>query len=118
MKTVAWPSTSRVKRLFSTYVVAAEVVNGGLGQHGVVLQLGLAERRSVASDDDKLGLAGTESLESRLVTQGDFTALHPTWLLMSAHWQNRVEACLHKRQARGERVGILLALLNGHCVCW
>lgn len=54
-----------------TYVVAAEVVDGSLGQHAVVFELTLAERRSVASNDDQLGLAGTEALESRLVTQGD-----------------------------------------------
>lgn len=34
-----------------------------LGQHGVVLELTLAERRSVASDDDQLGLAGSQALE-------------------------------------------------------
>lgn len=47
----------------STYVVAAEVVEGSLGQHAVVLKLALAERRSVASNDDELGLAGAEALE-------------------------------------------------------
>ena len=55
-----------------TYVVAREVVDGGLGQHAVVLELTLSERRSVASDDDQLGLAGSEALKSRLVTQSDF----------------------------------------------
>jgi hypothetical protein len=30
-------------------------VNTGLGQHGVVLDLGLAERRAVTGDDDQLG---------------------------------------------------------------
>lgn len=35
-----------------TYVVTAEVVDGGLGQHGVVLELRLPQRRGVASDDD------------------------------------------------------------------
>lgn len=54
-----------------TYVVASEVVNGGLGQHAVVLELTLAERRSVASNDDQLGLAGTKALEGRLVTKSD-----------------------------------------------
>ncbi len=54
-----------------TYVVAGEVVDGGLGQHGVVLELRLAERGSVAGNDDKLGLAGAEALEGGLVTEGD-----------------------------------------------
>lgn len=34
-----------------------------LGQHGVVLELTLAERRSVASNDDQLGLAGSQRLQ-------------------------------------------------------
>jgi hypothetical protein len=55
----------------STYVVAGEVVDGGLGQHAVVLELTLAERRSVASNDDELGLAGSEALEGRLVSKSD-----------------------------------------------
>jgi len=32
-----------------TYVVSVEVVDVGLGKHGVVLQLTLAKRRGVAS---------------------------------------------------------------------
>jgi hypothetical protein len=36
----------------NTHVVAAEVVDRGLGEHGVVLQLGLAKRRAVTSDQD------------------------------------------------------------------
>jgi hypothetical protein len=33
-------------------------VNRSLRKHGVVLELRLAERRSVGGDDDQLGLAG------------------------------------------------------------
>lgn len=47
-----------------------------LGQHGVVLQFGLAERGSVGSDDDQLGLTGAQSLHGRLDTQGDLAGLH------------------------------------------
>ena len=47
----------------------------GLGQHGVVLELRLAERGSVAGNDDKLGLAGAQALEGGLVTEGDPTAV-------------------------------------------
>ncbi len=54
-----------------TYIVASEVVDVGLGKHRVVFQLGLAERRGVASDDDKLGLSGAEGLEGRLVSESD-----------------------------------------------
>lgn len=53
------------------YVVSGEVVDVGLGEHGVVLELRLAERWGVASNDDKLGLSGTESLKGRLVSEGD-----------------------------------------------
>lgn len=51
-------------------------MNGGLGEHGVVLKLGLAERGSVGSDDDQLGLARAQGLHGRLSTQGDLTGLH------------------------------------------
>lgn len=34
-----------------------------LGQHGVVLELTLTERRSVASNDDQLGLAGSQRFQ-------------------------------------------------------
>ena len=46
-------------------------MNGSLGQHGVVLELTLAQRGSVGGDDDELGLAVTEGLEGRLVSQSD-----------------------------------------------
>lgn len=44
-----------------TYVTG-KVVDSGLGKHGVVLELRLAKRRSVARDDDELGLSGTDGL--------------------------------------------------------
>lgn len=59
-----------------TYVVAVEVVDRGLGQHGVVLQLGLPQRRGVAGDEDELCLAGAEGLEGRLVSEHDLAGLH------------------------------------------
>lgn len=58
-----------------TYVVAGEVVDGGLAEHGVVLELRLAEGRGVASNDDELGLAGAEGLEGGLVTKSDLAGL-------------------------------------------
>ena len=39
------------------------------------LELRLPQRRGVAGDDDELGLASTESLEGRLVTQSDLAGL-------------------------------------------
>jgi hypothetical protein len=49
-----------------TYVVAGEVVHGGLAEHGVVLELRLAERGSVA---------GAEGLKGGLVTKSDLSGL-------------------------------------------
>jgi hypothetical protein len=53
------------------YIVTCEVVDVGLGEHGVVLELTLAERRGVASNDDELGLPGAEGLEGRFVSKSD-----------------------------------------------
>ena len=70
-------------------------MDSGLGQHGVVLELRLAKRRSVARDDDELGLARADGLllkvldncelkissntdvthDGRLVSQGDCAPL-------------------------------------------
>lgn len=58
----------------STYVVAVEVVDGGLAEHGVVLELTLAERGSVAGNDDELGLARADGLDGGLVAEGDLSA--------------------------------------------
>lgn len=62
----------RIGNMCATYVGTREVVNWGLGQHGVVLQLGLAQGRSVAGDDDELGLAGSQTLQGRLVAESDW----------------------------------------------
>lgn len=37
--------------------VALVVVHGGLGEHGVVLNLGLSQRRAVVGDENELGYA-------------------------------------------------------------
>jgi len=50
-------------------VVASVVMHAALRQHGVVLQLGLTQRRAVVADDHKLGSASAESLEGGLVAQ-------------------------------------------------
>lgn len=59
-RTRSGPSSKEIpnRRIVVTHVVSGEVVDGGLGEHGVVLELTLAERRSVSGDDDQLGLAG------------------------------------------------------------
>jgi len=57
-------------------VVAGEVVNVRLRKHGVVLQFGLSQWGSVASNDDKLGLAASQALERRFVAESDFAGFH------------------------------------------
>lgn len=74
----------------STYVVAGEVVDGSLGQHAVVLELTLAERRSVASDDDQLGLAGSEALEGGLVAKSDWKKNRQRLIPMRARKRHHV----------------------------
>lgn len=48
---------------FCTYIVSGKMMDRSLGQHGVVLELTLTERRSVASNDDQLGLAGSQRFQ-------------------------------------------------------
>ena len=43
-------------------VVTVVVVNTSLGQHGVVLNLRLTERRTVTSNDDQLGYNNTRKM--------------------------------------------------------
>ena len=50
-------------------VGARKVVDGSLGEHGVVLQLRLAERRGVAGDQDQLGLARAEGYRGKHVSK-------------------------------------------------
>ena len=47
-------------------VVSVEVVHGGSGKHGVVLDLGLSQRRAVVGDDDQLALASAQLLQGLL----------------------------------------------------
>lgn len=64
-------------------VTTLEVVHSGLGQHGVVLQLRLSQDWGVGGNDDQLGLALSQSLDSGLVTKGVFTGLdHQSQLLV------------------------------------
>merc|ERR1711983_527908 len=57
-------------------VVTGVVVDSSLGQHGVVLNLRLAEGRSVVGDDDQLALAVPQGLEGLLVSQDILARLH------------------------------------------
>lgn len=56
-------------------VGALVVVDGSLGKHGVVLDLGLAQRRRVSRDEYELSLARAHVLESALKAEGDLTRL-------------------------------------------
>lgn len=57
-------------------VVTSVVVNSSLREESIVFDLGLTERRTVASEDDKLGLSRTKRLESLLVSEVELTRLH------------------------------------------
>lgn len=78
------------------HIVAGVVVHASLGQHGVVLDLGLAERRAVVGDDDELALATTKRLERGGVAQRVLAGLH------------------HQGQPVVDRLLRLLRLLCGH----
>lgn len=56
-------------------VTTLEVVDLSLGQHSVVLQLGLSQHWGVTSDDNQLSLTGSQGLDSGLVAQAVLTGL-------------------------------------------
>jgi len=47
----------------------------GLGHHGVVLELRLAQRRGVGSDEDQLRLSGAKGLQGAAVAEDDLAGL-------------------------------------------
>jgi hypothetical protein len=103
-----------------TYVVAGEVVDGGLAEHGVVLELRLAERRGVAGNDDELGLAGAEGLEGGLVTKSDLAGLFLDVLAVMFGawcWNRARNAHLDSQRQLGvDAVSGLCALLRCHFI--
>lgn len=96
------------------------MVDWGLGQHGVVLQLGLAERRGVAGDEDQLGLARAEGYSDVMLARGhDFLsvyrdALSKLTLQSGLVTQNDLTRLHHQGEARVEGVTGLGLLLGGH----
>eukprot|EP01113_Clastostelium_recurvatum_P043452 TRINITY_DN718_c0_g1_i2.p1 TRINITY_DN718_c0_g1~~TRINITY_DN718_c0_g1_i2.p1 ORF type:complete len:157 (-),score=10.34 TRINITY_DN718_c0_g1_i2:69-539(-) len=57
--------------------VAANIgVDTSLGEHGVVLDLGLAEGSAVVGDDDELSLATADGLKGLLVAEDVLATLH------------------------------------------
>ena len=87
------------EEIFSTsspqlVVVASVVVDTSLGQHGVVLDLRLAERRRVVGNDHQLALAVPQGFEGLLVAEAILARLH------------------HKRQPRVDGfIGLLTGFL-------
>jgi hypothetical protein len=71
------------------------VVDVALGEHGVVLEGGLAEGGAVGRDKDELGLGGTKGLEGGLVAEGSLSGLHD------------------ELKTRVGVLGVLLGLLDG-----
>ena len=57
-------------------VVTRVVVDGGLGKHGKVLNLGLAEGRAVRGDENQLGLAPAKRLDRGFVAKDGLARLH------------------------------------------
>ena len=57
-------------------VVTMEVVHTGLREHGIVLNLTLAQSRAIVGNQDKLGLALTQCLQSRFESQAVLATLH------------------------------------------
>lgn len=66
------PSTGSAKLI----VVTMEVVHTGLREHGIILNLTLAQSRAVVGNEDKLGLALAQGLQSRLESQAVLATLH------------------------------------------
>ena len=51
------------------------MVDGGLGHHGVVLELRLAKGRRVGGDQDELRLSGAKGLEGAAVSEDNLSTL-------------------------------------------
>lgn len=77
------------------------MVDGDLGEHGVVLELGLAEGRGVAGDENQLGLAHAELLEGGLVAEDDCARVSflMLWIYLRRDWETY--PCRTSSQARG-----------------
>ena len=94
-------------------VVTRVVVDGGLGKHSKVLDLGLAKGRAVGGDEDHLGLALAEGLGGGLVAEDGLTGLHDQLkagvhvlhvLLLRSRIGGRMEICTnHVRKTRYQR---------------
>ena len=80
-------------------VVTRVVVDGGLGKHGKVLDLGLAKRGAVGGNEDHLGLALAEGLGGGLVAEDGLAGLHDQ-LKAGVHVLHVLLLCSHLRGKR------------------
>lgn len=98
-------------------VAALEVVDRSLGQHGVVLQLGLSQDRGVGGDDDHLSLVLSDRLDGRLVAKGVLTGLdgqgqlgvHKVGILLALWGLNNTRGCTKRSGASHYTVSIRLS---------
>lgn len=67
-------------------------VDLGLAQHAVVLELRLAERRGVASNNYELGFSGAEGLEGRLAG-GSSAAVQLASIIVTANGVPIADRC-------------------------
>lgn len=89
-------------RYVCTYVITSEMVDIGLRQHGIVLELALAQRRRVTGDDNQLRLAGSQGLEGGFVSESDFSGFHDEGqtgvdslgILLALLWMGRLDGGL------------------------
>lgn len=61
------------------------MVDRSLGQHRVVLQLRLAERRGVAGDEDQLGLARAEGYSEGTLAGARLKIMHTQKRIQQTH---------------------------------
>ena len=77
-------------------VVAGVLVDGGVGEHGIVLNLSAADGGKVGGDDNELGATLADGLEGLGVAEAVLAGLH------------------HKLELVVDGVGLGLELLAGH----
>lgn len=75
-------------------VRTSKVVDGSLGKHGVVLNLGFTERRTIASNEDELGYTDPDRIGKETERMIRFMNLLST----------QIKSVLQSKETRGGRV--------------